>query len=98
MLGTTQKQSLVDSGLPCLLLFLALVALAVLVLPSVVPVGVADPAVDLEVQAAVLAAVVLLLLEEVVGPDWIAAEVVAGAADSLSLLLAWPPLSVLVLL
>jgi len=46
----------------------------------------------------VLAAVVLLLLEEVVGPDWIAAEVVARAADSLSLLLAWPPLPVMVLL
>jgi len=53
-----------------------------------------------EEQVAALAAVAGLLLPEVIaGPDWLVAEVAAGVAvDLLSLLLAWPPLLVLVLL
>ncbi len=76
-----------DSGLPCLLLLLVLVVLAV---PVVVPAGEAVPVADLEVQAAALAAVVGPLLPEAVAElDWLVAEVAAGvAADLLSLPLA----------
>ncbi len=55
-------------------------------------------AVDLEVQAAVAAALVVALLHPVAVAelDWLVVEVAAAgvAADLLSLLLAWPPLPV----
>ena len=79
---------------------LLLLALVVLAVPVVVPAEEAVPVADQEVLAATLAAVAGLLLPEAVAwPGWLAAEVAARvAADSLSLLLAWLLLPVLVLL
>ena len=96
MLGTAQRQS---SGLPCWLLPLVLLVLAVLVHLVVVPAESAGPVVGLEVQAVGLAVAADLLHPVVVAePGWLAVEVAAGvAADLLSPLLAWLLLPVLVL-
>ncbi len=99
MLGTEQRQSLVDFGLPCWLPLLVLGVLVVLVHRVEHLAAAADPAVDLGAWAAELAAAAGPLPPVVVaGPGWPEVAAVAGVtADSLSLPLALPLLLVLVL-